>query len=158
MGGRFPVVVVDVFPYSVAWRTAPTSPRMSLPFHSEGLLQNRPFRLWEPSQSSVKWVPIFSSGWSGRDVVFSWRIQAQFHLLHLWYKVGCNGTVSVRLSFYFIIIIIIIIIKIINVTANGLLPGGINMNKGSKKFKSGGLHEKHAVATWSLGNHLSIRL
>jgi hypothetical protein len=28
----------------------------------------------------------------------------------------------------------------------------------SKKFKSGGLHEKHAVATWSLGNHLSIRL
>jgi hypothetical protein len=27
----------------------------------------------------------------------------------------------------------------------------------SKKFKSGGLHEKHVVATWSLGNHLSIR-
>jgi len=24
------------------------------------------------------------------------------------------------------------------------------------KFKSGGLHEKHVVATWSLGNHLSI--
>ena len=24
--------------------------------------------------------------------------------------------------------------------------------KGSKKLKSGGLHEKHAVATWSLGN------
>ena len=23
---------------------------------------------------------------------------------------------------------------------------------------SGGLHEKHAVATWSFGNHLSIRL
>jgi hypothetical protein len=32
------------------------------------------------------------------------------------------------------------------------------MNYGSKKFKSGGLHEKHAVATWSLGNHFSIRL
>jgi hypothetical protein len=27
----------------------------------------------------------------------------------------------------------------------------------SKKSKSGGLHEKHAVATWRLGNHLSIR-
>jgi hypothetical protein len=27
----------------------------------------------------------------------------------------------------------------------------------SKKFKSGGLHEKHAVATWRLENHLSIR-
>jgi len=24
------------------------------------------------------------------------------------------------------------------------------------KLKSGGLHEKHAVATWSLGNHLNI--
>ena len=27
-----------------------------------------------------------------------------------------------------------------------------------RKFKSGGLHEKHVVATWKLGNHLSIRL
>ena len=26
------------------------------------------------------------------------------------------------------------------------------------KFKSGGLHEKHVVATWKLGNHISIRL
>jgi hypothetical protein len=25
-------------------------------------------------------------------------------------------------------------------------------------FKSGGLHEKHAVATWNLGNHFSICL
>jgi len=24
------------------------------------------------------------------------------------------------------------------------------------KFKLGGLHEKHVVVTWSLGNHLSI--
>jgi len=24
------------------------------------------------------------------------------------------------------------------------------------KFKSGGLHEKHVVATWNLGNDLSI--
>jgi len=24
------------------------------------------------------------------------------------------------------------------------------------KFKPGGLHEKHVVATWNLGNHLSI--
>jgi len=29
---------------------------------------------------------------------------------------------------------------------------------GSKKFKSGGLHEKHVVSTWSLGHHLSIHL
>jgi len=28
----------------------------------------------------------------------------------------------------------------------------------TRKFKSGGLHEKHVVATWKLGTHLSIRL
>ena len=37
-----------------------------------------------------------------------------------------------------------------------------NMERGKKKvtrkFKSGGLHERHVVATWKLGNHLSIRL
>ena len=26
------------------------------------------------------------------------------------------------------------------------------------RFKSGGLHEKHVVATWNVGNHLSIFL
>jgi hypothetical protein len=34
-------------------------------------------------------------------------------------------------------------------TANGL---------NSDEFKLGGLHEKHAVATWELENRLSIRL
>ena len=49
-------------------------------------------------------------------------------------------------------------------TAIGLLPDGSsfvhvhNYEKGAKNLKPGGLHEKHAVATWSLGNHLSIRL
>ena len=34
-----------------------------------------------------------------------------------------------------------------------------NMKKEvTRKFKSGGLHERHVVATWKLGNHLSIRL
>jgi len=28
----------------------------------------------------------------------------------------------------------------------------------TNKFKPGGLHEKHVVATWNLGNHLSICL
>ena len=68
--------------------------------------------------------------------------------------------------------IMIMIIIIIYLTANGLSPGGsryyactyilnkdnTNKKKGYKKFKSGGLHEKHAVAIWSLGNHLSICL
>ena len=26
----------------------------------------------------------------------------------------------------------------------------------NNKFKSGGLHEKHVVATWNLGNHFSL--
>ena len=30
--------------------------------------------------------------------------------------------------------------------------------KVTRKFKSGGLHERHVVATWKLGNRLSIRL
>jgi len=32
------------------------------------------------------------------------------------------------------------------------------MNLVTTKFKSGGLNEKHVVATWSLGKHLSICL
>jgi len=28
----------------------------------------------------------------------------------------------------------------------------------TKKFKSGGLRERHVVATWNLGNHLSFWL
>ena len=33
-----------------------------------------------------------------------------------------------------------------------------NMKLVTNKCKSGGLHEKHVVATWNLGNHLSICL
>ena len=50
-------------------------------------------------------------------------------------------------------------------TAVGLLPGGSgyftckqNMKSVTTRFKSGGLHEKHVVATWNVGNHLSICL
>ena len=52
---------------------------------------------------------------------------------------------------------IIIIIIIILFTAIGLSPGGSgyftckqNMKLVTTKFKSGGLHEKHVVATWNL--------
>jgi len=31
-----------------------------------------------------------------------------------------------------------------------------NMKSVSTEFKSGGLHEKHVVATWNRGSHLSI--
>ena len=50
-------------------------------------------------------------------------------------------------------------------TAIGLLPGGSgyftckqNMKFVTTKFKSGRLHEKHVVATWNVGNYLSICL
>ena len=50
-------------------------------------------------------------------------------------------------------------------TAIGLSPGGSgyftciqNMKLITTKFKSGGLREKHVVATWNVGNHLSICL
>jgi len=59
--------------------------------------------------------------------------------------------------------IIIIIIIIIITTAIELSPGGSgyftriqNMKLVTNKFKSGGQHEKHVIATWNLGNHLSI--
>ena len=50
-------------------------------------------------------------------------------------------------------------------TAIGLSPGGSdyftciqNMKSVTNKFKSGGLHEKHVVATWNVGNRLSVCL
>ena len=50
-------------------------------------------------------------------------------------------------------------------TAIGLSPGGNgystckqNMKLVTNKFKSGGLHEKHEVATWNVGNRLSVCL
>jgi len=50
-------------------------------------------------------------------------------------------------------------------TAILLLPGDSgyftckqNMKMVTNKFKSGGLHEKHVVATWNLGNRLSTCL
>ena len=50
-------------------------------------------------------------------------------------------------------------------TAIGLSPGGSgfftckqNMKLVTTRFKSGGLHEKHVVATWNVGNNLNICL
>ena len=50
-------------------------------------------------------------------------------------------------------------------TAIGLSPGGSgyfnckqNMKLVTTRYKSGGLHEKHVVATWNVGNRLSVCL
>ena len=52
-----------------------------------------------------------------------------------------------------------------NKTAIGLSPGSSgyftciqNMKLVTNKFKSGGLHEKHVVATWNVGKSLSMCL
>ena len=62
-------------------------------------------------------------------------------------------------------IVYIYIYLFIYFTAFGSLPGGSgyltckqNMKLVTTRFKSGGLHEKHEVATWNVGNHLSICL
>jgi len=58
---------------------------------------------------------------------------------------------------------LLLLLLLLLFTATGLLPDGIgyftciqNMKLVTNKFKSGVLHEKHIVATWNLGNHLSI--
>ena len=68
---------------------------------------------------------------------------------------------NVVMQLHFIIIIIIIYLF----TAIGLSPGGSgyftckqNMKSVNSEFKSGGLHEKHVVATWNVGNRLSVCL
>jgi len=58
-----------------------------------------------------------------------------------------------------------IIIIIIYINCNWVVTCGSgcftciqNMKLVTNKFKSGGLHEKHVMATWNLGNHLRICL
>ena len=58
---------------------------------------------------------------------------------------------------------ILLLLLLLLFTAIGLLPGGNgyftciqNMKLVTTKFKSRGLREKHVVATWNLGDHLSI--
>ena len=71
---------------------------------------------------------------------------------------GPGGCRRLGLPDFKTIIIIIIYLFI----AIGLSPGGSgyftciqNIKLVTNKFKSGGLHEKHVVATWTLGNRLS---
>ena len=68
---------------------------------------------------------------------------------------------SLALLFHYLLLNIIIYLF----TAIGLSPGGSgyftckqNMKSVTTNFKSGGLHEKHVVATGNVGNRLSICL
>ena len=64
-----------------------------------------------------------------------------------------------------LLILLSLLLLLLLLAAIGLLLGGSgyftciqNMKLVTNKFKSGGLHEKHVVATWNLGNYLSICL
>jgi len=64
-----------------------------------------------------------------------------------------------------VLIVLLFIFYIYLFTAIGLSLGGSgyftciqNVKLVTNKFKSGGLHEKHVVATWNVGNRLSICL
>jgi len=62
-------------------------------------------------------------------------------------------------------LLFLVLLLLLLLTAIGLSPGGSgyftctqNMKLVTNKFKSGGLHEKHVVATGNVGNRLSICL
>jgi len=60
-------------------------------------------------------------------------------------------------SYIYIYIYIYIAIAFLT-GGNGYFTCKQNMKLVTTRFISGGLHEKHVVATWNLGNHLSICL
>jgi len=73
--------------------------------------------------------------------------------------------ITLLLSAIFVLKLALFYFFIYLFTAIGLLPGGSgyftckrNMKLVTTRFNSGGLHEKRVVATWNLGNHLSICL
>ena len=63
-----------------------------------------------------------------------------------------------RHTYRIIIIIIIHLLTAIWLSSgdSGYFTSIGNMKLVTTRFKSGGLHEKHVVATWNLGNHLGI--
>jgi hypothetical protein len=72
-----------------------------------------------------------------------------------------HNVISEFVTFHIIIIIIIIFINCNWVITRWQWLFYIytkRRKKVTREFKSGGLHERHVVATWKLGNHLSIRL
>jgi len=68
----------------------------------------------------------------------------------LWLKVENNKNNN--------IIIIIINSFVLSHCGCGYFTCIQNTKLVANKFKSGGLNEKHVVATWNVGNHLSICL
>jgi hypothetical protein len=81
--------------------------------------------------------------------------------LHFSHKREKKGRNQICIAHSIIIVIIIIIIKIylLQVGCQPVAVVNLNLNYVKPtKFKKGGLHEKHAVATWKHGSNLSIYL
>ena len=64
-----------------------------------------------------------------------------------------------------LLLLLLLLLSSLLLTVIGLSPGGSgyftciqNMKLVTNKFKSEGLYKKHVLATWDLGNHLSICL
>ena len=70
----------------------------------------------------------------------------------------CRSSESVLIIIIIIIIIIFINCNCVFTRWQWLFYTYTNMKKVTRKFKYGGLDERHVVATWKLGKHLSIRL
>ena len=88
---------------------------------------------------------------------------SEFHknsenVLKLWPLASKEGTLR-HFEQYIIILIIFINCNWVVTRLQWLFYMYIQNTKlVTNKFKSGGLHEKHVVATWNVGNHLSICL
>ena len=63
-----------------------------------------------------------------------------------------RGTILYILYFYLLTAIVL------SAGDSGYFTCKQNMKLVTTRFKSGGLHEKHVVATWNVGNRLSICL
>ena len=68
-------------------------------------------------------------------------------------------------QYFCCILLLLLLLLLLIIIAIGLSHVGSgyftciqNMELVTNKFKSGGLNERHVVATWSLGNHLSLCL
>ena len=82
------------------------------------------------------------------------------NMLHWQFEVGGGGNCYKRLfqATYLFIIIIFIYCNWVVTGDSGYFTCKQNMKLVTTRFKSGGLHEKHVVATWNVGNRLSICL
>ena len=130
--------------------------------------------LWSPPNPPIEWVSgalCMGIKWLGHEADYSppstadvknvWRCMSSPAIwLHTPYRDTFTYVKCYLHIQYIIIIILFINCNWVITRWQWLFYTYTNMGKKrvTRKFKSGGLHERHVVATWKLGNHLSIRL